>query len=133
MALTTPQRVRNRINQRVLDIGDDKIGEYIDESQAYMEERVGATWTDDGSAKFKLARGCCTDLAAVLSIQFVLFGRKMGLNYRMDELQIDKSDKQKSMLSQMFNIRMDAERKFKELEKYTDGLPMPSTFNPAGG
>jgi hypothetical protein len=46
MAITTPARVRNRIQAIETDISDDVLTEFIADEQAFVESYAGKTFAD---------------------------------------------------------------------------------------
>jgi hypothetical protein len=96
--LTTPSRVRNRINVTESDISDANIDEYIEDSQADIEAYAERTFaiTDD---LFGTARSVCTDRAACKALIFFLNLAGAGISYTIDELRIDKSDYRSNKVS----------------------------------
>lgn len=89
--LSTPSRVRNRINVEESDISDVIIGEFIEDAQADIEAYAKRTFavSDD---LFGTARSVCTDRAACKSLIYFLNLPGAGISYTIDELRIDKSD-----------------------------------------
>lgn len=89
--LTTPSRVRNRINVDESDISDAVINEYIEDAQSNIESYAGRTFAV-ADTLFGTARSVCTDRAACQALIFFLNIPGAGISYTIDELRIDKSD-----------------------------------------
>jgi hypothetical protein len=91
VTLTTPSRVRNRINVEESDVSDEIINEYIEDSQANIETYAKRAFavSDD---LFGTARSVCTDRAACKALIYFLNLAGAGISYTLDELRIDKSD-----------------------------------------
>ena len=97
-ALSTPDRVRNRINVEESDIPDDKIDEYIEDAQADIEAYAERTF-NVGDDLYGTARSVCTDRAACSALTFFLNLSSAGISYTIDELRIDKSDYRSNKVS----------------------------------
>lgn len=89
--LTTPSRVRNRINVEISDISDENINEYIEDSQADIEAYAERSFAVSDNL-FGTARSVCTDRAACKALIYFLNLAGAGISYTLDELRIDKSD-----------------------------------------
>jgi len=96
--LTTPDRVRNRINVEVTDISDEVVTEFIEDSQASIEAYAERVFTET-DALFGTARTICTELAACKSLVHFLNIPGAGISYTIDELRIDKSDYRSNKVS----------------------------------
>lgn len=89
-AITTPARVRNRIQATESDISDDVLNELIADERAYIEAFAKTTFAESDS-QFPLARAICTDRCAARAIIHI-WVPSAGINYSIDELRIDKTD-----------------------------------------
>ena len=89
--LTTPSRVRNRINVEKSGVSDETVNEYIEDSQADIEAYAKRT-VETGDDLFGTARSVCTDRAACRALIYFLNLAGAGISYTIDELRIDKSD-----------------------------------------
>ena len=89
-AITTPARVRNRIQAAESDISDDVLNELIADEQAYIEAYAKNTFAES-DPQFGLARSICTDRCAARAIIYI-WVPSAGINYSIDELRIDKTD-----------------------------------------
>jgi len=96
--LSTPQRVRNRINVQATDITDLIINEFIEDSQASIEAYAERSFSESDSL-FGTARTICTELAACKSLIHFLNLPGAGISYTIDELRIDKSDYRSNKVS----------------------------------
>lgn len=104
-ALSTPSRVRNRINVVESDISDVIIDEFIEDAQADIEAYAKRTFAASDDL-FGTARSVCTDRAACKSLIYFLNLPGAGISYTIDELRIDKSDfrsNKVSLLRMMWN------------------------------
>jgi hypothetical protein len=97
-ALTTPSRVRNRINVEESDISDENIDEYIEDAQADIEAYAERTFAASDDL-FGTARSVCTDRAACKALIYFLNLPGAGISYTIDELRIDKSDYRSNKVS----------------------------------
>lgn len=126
--LTTPSRVRHRINVEETDIDTETITEFIEDSQATIELYAGRIF-EDTDLLFGTARTICTDLAACKALIHFLNLPGAGISYTLDELRIDKSDYRSnkvSLLRLMWN-RADA---LMPLLRPETSLLIPSTTTP---
>jgi len=89
-ALTTPARVRNRIQATVSDVSDAVLNELIADEQAYLEAFAKKTFAE-ADAQYALARSICTDRCAARALIYI-WVPTAGINYVIDELRIDKTD-----------------------------------------
>jgi hypothetical protein len=89
-AITTPARVRNRIQATESDISTDVLNELIADEQAYIEAFANNTFAE-ADPQFGLARSICTDRCAARAIIYI-WVPSAGINYSIDELRIDKTD-----------------------------------------
>ncbi|MGC9443721.1 MAG: hypothetical protein ACP5E9_02115 [Candidatus Methanospirareceae archaeon] len=90
VAITTPERVRNRIQATASEISDDVLNELIADEQAYIEAFAQTTFAE-ADALYALARSICTDRCAARAIIYI-WVPSAGINYSIDELRIDKTD-----------------------------------------
>lgn len=104
--LSTPSRVRNRINASISDIADAIVVEYIEDVQAAIETYAETTFavTDD---LFGIARSVCTDRAACRALVYILDAAGSGISYSIDELRIDKAGSNKTSLLEIMSDRAD--------------------------
>jgi hypothetical protein len=89
-AITTPARVRNRIQAAESDVSDDVLNELIADEQAYIEAFAQTTFAE-ADPQYGLARSICTDRCAARAIIYI-WVPSAGINYSIDELRIDKTD-----------------------------------------
>jgi len=102
-ALTTPARIRNRIDVKEADISDDVLNEFIEDEQAFIEGYAKKTFLVSDS-QFGIARSVCTDRCAVKALMRLLNIPAAGLIYSIDELKIDKSDPASNRLLMLRDI-----------------------------
>jgi len=98
VTLSTPSRVRNRINVQETDISDEIITEFIEDAQATIELYAGRVFTVTDTL-YGTARTICTELAACKSLIHFLNLPGAGISYTIDELRIDKSDYRSNKVS----------------------------------
>jgi len=98
VALTTPSRVRNRINVDEEDISNDVITEFIEDAQATIEVYAGRVFVQT-DALFGTARTICTELSSCKALIHFLNLPGAGISYTIDELRIDKSDYRSNKVS----------------------------------
>lgn len=90
ISLTTPARVRNRVNLTKYDIPDSAIQEFIDDDQAHIEEFAQKTFLES-DPQFGIARNICTDRGAARSLLY-LENLNPSVTYTIDEFRVDKTD-----------------------------------------
>jgi hypothetical protein len=90
LGITTPARVRNRIQAAEAEISDDVLNEFIADEQAFIESYAGKTFLETDT-QFALARSICTDRCAAKALVY-LSAPSAGISYTIDELKVDKSD-----------------------------------------
>lgn len=125
MGITTPARVRNRIQAAEAEISDDVLNEFIEDEQAFIEEYAGKTFllTDP---QFPLARSICTDRCAAKALVY-LSAPSAGISYTIDELKVDKSDPANANLSLAKSLWTHAEEQLLLLNPSTRLRPRAST------
>ena len=123
--LTTPARIRNRINAAIGDISDAVLAEFITDEQAYIEGYAGKEFAESDS-QFNLARSVCTDRCAAKALLFIA-GLSAGIIYSIDELKIDKSDRAATKLSMARDIWDRAEEQLLLLKPASSLRPRSST------
>lgn len=96
--LSTPSRVRNRINVEEADISSEIITEFIEDTQATIELYAGHSFAETDTL-FGTARTICTELAACKALIHFLNLPGAGISYTIDELRIDKSDYRSNKVS----------------------------------
>lgn len=124
--LTTPSRVRNRINVEESDIPDAKINEYIEDAQADIEAYAKTTFSASDTL-YGTARSVCTDRAACRSLIYFLNIPGAGISYSIDELRIDKSDFRSNKVSLLRMMWDRADKNILLLKPSTVLLPKSST------
>lgn len=85
-ALTTPQRVRDRVGLGVEDLDDAVLEGFIADQQAAVEAAARRTFAP-GDEGFELARSVVTDLAAAMAL-VRLAGGTSGPDYRIGKLDV---------------------------------------------
>lgn len=96
--LTTPDRVRNRINVQATDIADDIVTEFIEDSQTTIEAYADRIFSES-DVLFGTARTICTELAGCKALIHFLNLPGAGISYTIDGLRIDKSDYRSNKVS----------------------------------
>lgn len=124
--LSTPSRVRNRINVDESDISDVMINEYIEDAQADIESYAKKTFEVTDSL-FGTARSVCTDRAACRALIFFLNIPGAGISYTIDELRIDKSDFRSNKVSLLRMMWDRADKNILLLTHSTTLIPKSST------
>jgi len=125
-ALTTPARIRHRINITDSDISDSDLIEFIVDEQAYIVEFAEKVFSES-DAQFGLARSVCTDRCAAKALLHIL-GISAGIVYSIDELKIDKSDPASTKLSMAKSMWIHAEEQLSLLKPKVSRLrPKAST------
>jgi hypothetical protein len=125
MSITTPARVRNRIQAAEAEIADDVINEYIADEQAFIEAYAQKTFAES-NPQFGLARSICTDRCAAKALVF-LSAPSAGISYTIDELKVDKSDPANANLVLAKSLWTHAEEQLKLLNPATRSRPRAST------
>ncbi len=124
--LTTPERVRNRFKQLDATLTNQIIQEYIDDVTAYIQRVARRTfYTSD--PLYELARKCATDLAAAYSIIRPAGGSIDGLDYKIDELTVNKSPQVKANLNQAQTFIRNAEKDLEQLQDDDTDYPQSNT------
>lgn len=124
--LTTPSRVRNRINVQETDISDEIVNEFIEDSQATIEAYAERTFAVSDSL-FGTARTICTELAGCKSLIHFLNLPGAGISYTIDELRIDKSDYRSNKVSLLRLMWQRADELMPLLKSKEIVLPRSST------
>jgi hypothetical protein len=124
--LSTPSRVRHRINVEETDISDEIITEFIEDSQASIESYAGQSFAESDSL-FGTARTICTELASCKSLIHFLNLPGAGISYTVDELRIDKSDYRSNKVSLLRLIWARADDLMPLLKPQSPVLPQSST------
>jgi hypothetical protein len=70
MAITTPARVRNRIQAAQAEIADDVLNEFIADEQAFVESYAGKTFAE-ADPQIGLVRSICTDRCAAKALVYL--------------------------------------------------------------
>jgi len=106
MALTTPARVRNRINVKEADISDAALTELIEDAQAFIEGKAERTFAASDS-DYNLARAACTDLSAAYCLIRMLGGDYSGLTFKEAKLNLNaQQDTKVSLIRQyLYHVR----------------------------
>jgi len=125
MGITTPARVRNRIQATEAEISDDVLNEFIADEQAFIEAYAQKTFTDTDS-QLPLARSICTDRCAAKALVF-LSAPSAGISYTIDELKVDKSDPANANLVLAKSLWTHAEEQLLLLNPSTRLRPRTST------
>ena len=125
MSLTTPGRVRNRIQTVEAEISDDVLNEYIADEQAFIETYAGKTFPES-DPQFALARSICTDRCAAKALVY-LSAPSAGISYTIDELKVDKSDPANANLSLAKSLWSRAVEQLQLLSPSTRLRPKSST------
>jgi hypothetical protein len=125
MGITTPARVRNRIQAAEAEISDDVLNEFIADEQAFVESYAGKTFADT-DPQIGLARSICTDRCAAKALLFIA-APSAGITYTIDELKIDKSDPANAKLSLAKSLWTHAEEQLVLLNPATRLRPRSST------
>jgi hypothetical protein len=125
MPLSTPSRIRNRINASVSDISDAILSEYIEDEQANVEKYAKTTFSDT-DPDFGIARSICTDRCAARALLYSA-GISAGMIYTIDELRIDKSDPAANKLLNARELWAHAEKQLLLLKPPSSLRPKVST------
>jgi len=125
MGITTPARVRNRIQATEAEISDDVLNEFIADEQAFIEAYAQKTFTGTDS-QLPLARSICTDRCAAKALVF-LSAPSAGISYTIDELKVDKSDPANANLVLAKSLWTHAEEQLLLLNPSTRLRPRTST------
>jgi len=125
MAITTPARVRNRIQAAEAEISDDVLGEFIADEQAFLESYAGKTFPETDT-QFGLARSICTDRCAAKALLYIT-APSAGITYTIDELKVDKSDPANANLALAKSLWTHAEEQLALLNPSTRLRPRAST------
>jgi len=88
MGITTPTRVRNRIQTAEAKISDDVLIEFIADEQAFIESFAGKTFPE-ADPQFALGRSICTDRCVAKALLFIA-APSAGISYTIEELKVDK-------------------------------------------
>jgi len=124
--LTTPDRVRRRLGYTDPTLTDAALQEYIDDAQAYIE-RVSRKTYVPADPLFELARGVCTDMAAIYAVIRPAGGIAEGLDYTVDEVTVKKSKQLESRLRTASQWRISAREGLAALEDDDTALPVSTT------
>ena len=124
--LTTPTRVRNRINASASDINDGILTEFIEDERAIIETYAKKTFSSESDSDFGIARSILTDRCAAKALLHIA-GISAGIVYTIDELKIDKSDPASNKLSMARDIWDRAEEQLLLLKPASPLLPRAST------
>jgi hypothetical protein len=125
MAITTPIRVRNRIQAAEADISDDVLNEFIADEQAFIEAYAQKTFPES-DPQFGLARSICTDRCAAKGLVFIT-APSAGVTYTIDELKVDKTDPANARLSLAQSLWAHAGEQLALLNPSTRLVPRSST------
>jgi hypothetical protein len=125
MPLSTPSRIRNRINASASDISDAILSEYIEDEQANVEKYAKTTFSD-ADPDFGIARSICTDRCAARALLYSA-GISAGMIYTIDELRIDKSDPAANKLLNARELWAHAEEQLSLLKPASSLRPKAST------
>jgi hypothetical protein len=125
MGITTPARVRNRIQAAEAEISDDVVNEFIADEQAFIETYACKTFTET-DPQFALARSICTDRCAAKALVY-LSAPSAGISYTIDELKVDKSDPANANLALAKSLWTHAEEQLLLLNPSTRLRPRAST------
>jgi hypothetical protein len=101
MALSTPARVRNRIQASDLDVSDAILSELIEDAQAFIEGKAGRSFSSSDS-DYNLARSACTDLAAAYALISMLGGSYSGLTFQEAEVNLNSQQDTKTGLIRQY-------------------------------
>lgn len=124
--LTTPDRVRMALGYNDPTLTDEMLIQYIIDSQAYIQ-RVTRTIYGPSNPLYELARAICTDLAAVHAIIRPAGGTIEGLDYRVDEITINKSKQLESRLRTASQFRINVREGMAALEEDEWTVPVSTT------
>ena len=124
--LTTADRVLRRLGYTDPSLTTQVIDEYIEDVQAYMENECNKVW-DSTDREFGLARSVCTDGAAMYCVIRPSGGLTEGLNYRVDEVQIQKDSQLRARISLAANFSKVAAKGLASLKSEPDDLPFTNT------
>ena len=125
MGMTTPARVRDRIQTTEADISDDVLNEFIADEQAFIEAYAQKTFPES-DPQFGLARSICTDRCAAKALVFIT-APSAGVTYTIDELKVDKTDPANAKLSLAQSLWTHAEEQLLLLNPSTRLRPRAST------
>jgi len=125
MAITTPARIRNRIQAAEAEIADDVLDEFIADEQAFIESYAGKTFAE-ADPQLALARSICTDRCAAKALVY-LSAPSAGISYTIDELKVDKSDPANANLALAKSLWTHAEEQLALLNPSTRLRPRSST------
>jgi len=125
MAITTPTRVRNRIQAAEAEIADDVLNEFIADEQAFIESYAAKTFPE-ADPQLALAHSICTDRCAAKALVY-LSAPSAGISYTIDELKVDKSDPANANLSLAKSLWTHAQEQLALLNPATRLRPRSST------
>jgi len=125
--LTTPERVRERLGSSAdATLTNQVIQGYINDATYYIE-RVARQHFSITNALYGLASSVCTDLATVYAIIRPAGGSIDGLNYKIDELTVTKSEQTKARLKTADKFLRFAEKGLEQLQDDDTDYPQSNT------
>ena len=86
MASVTPDRVRNRVNLSISDIGDLIVAEFIVDTCAEVMAETGLTIDYNDCTEAEAA--CITDLAALYCLAYLTGGSTAGTTFTLGDLSV---------------------------------------------
>jgi len=86
LASVTPDRVRNRVNLSISDIGDLIVAEFIVDTCAEVMAETGLTIDYNDCTEAEAA--CITDLAALYCLAYLTGGSTAGTTFTLGDLSV---------------------------------------------
>ena len=126
--LSTPTLVRNNLGFADISLTDDILDQYISFAQAEVEKATRRKFTTSDS-DYELAVAAVTDLATERAIKRPP-GRTGGINYKIDELSIDKAKQEELKQKNAEKFRRSAEKAMALL--VSEQADIPFTTDQAG-